>query len=167
MTGITIRSDIRPGDLGRLISLHGEAYEGEAGPYGVAFEAHVAGAIAEFMIGNGGRGEVFFAEDKTGALVGTAAMVERRRPGGVTEGQLRWVVLSPGARGSGLGGRLLDAALLHARRAGYDRVFLETSAGLDASMALYKKRGFEIVNERRETLWRGDDLVITMALEFG
>jgi len=62
-----------PGDLGWLISLHGEAYEGEAGPYGVAFEAHVAGTIAEFMIDNGGRGEVFFAEEETGALVGTAA----------------------------------------------------------------------------------------------
>lgn len=139
MTGIAIRSGIRPGDLGRLISLHGEAYEGEAGPYGVAFEAHVAGTIAEFMIGNGGRGEVFFAEDETGALVGTAAMVERRRPGGVTEGQLRWVVLSPRVCGTGLG----------------------------ASMALYKKRGFEIVSERRQNLRRGDNLVITMALEFG
>ena len=139
MTGIAIRSGIRPGDLGRLISLHGEAYEGEAGPYGVAFEAHVAGTIAEFMIDNGGRGEVFFAEEETGALAGTAAMVERRRPGGVTEGQLHWVVLSPRVRGT----------------------------GLDASMALYKKRGFEIVSERRQNLRRGDNLVITMALEFG
>jgi len=57
----------------------------------------------------------------------------------VTEGQLRWVVLSPRVRGT----------------------------GLDASMALYKKRGFEIVSERRQNLRRGDNLVITMALEFG
>lgn len=167
MSMFTIRSDLRPGDLGRLISLHGEAYEGENGSYGAPFEAHVAGTVAEFMAGNQGRGRLFFAEDAAGSLVGTSAMIERRRPGAPPEGQLRWVVLSPAARGRGVGGRLVDAALLHARQQGYPRVYLETTAGLDTSMALYRHRGFEIVGERRESLWRGDDLVITMALEFG
>lgn len=48
---ITIRHDLRPGDLGRIVSLHGEAYE-PLGGYGLRFEAYVARTVAEYVLDN-------------------------------------------------------------------------------------------------------------------
>lgn len=159
---IAIRSDLRPGDLGRLIALHGTAYEGEAGHFGLMFEAYVARTVAEFMIDNGGKGRVFLAE-RGGDLVGTAAMVAREE----ARGQLRWVLTDPSTRGSGLGRRLVEATIEYARAEGWREVFLETTVGLDASRALYDRLGFVETARTRQKLWSGeaDHIVMTLALK--
>jgi len=162
---ITIRSDLRPGDLGRIIALHGTAYEAERGHFGLPFEAHVARTVAEFVLDNGARGRVFLVERGTD-LVGCAAIVERRGPAGVS-GQLRWVLADPSVRGRGLGKKLVSMAIDHARAAGWREVFLETTDGLDASMSIYKALEFEIAAETTESLWRGDMTVIRMRLALG
>lgn len=156
---VVIRSDLRPGDLGRLIAFHGAAYEGENGQFGLMFEAYVARTVAEFMIDNGGRGRVFLAE-RGGDLVGTAAMVAREG----ARGQLRWVLTDPSMRGTGLGRRLVEAALDHARGEGWREVFLETTGGLDASRALYDRLGFVETARSRQKLWSGEADHIVMAL---
>ena len=163
MTDITIRTDLRPGDLGRLIALHGAAYEGENTPFGLVFEAYVARTVAEFVIDNGARGRVWLAE-REGALVATAAMVERRA-GNRIDGQLRWIVADPSVRGMGIGRRLIDAAMAFARGRGYSAVFLETTEGLDASMAIYEKLGFAVTARERQPLWLDENVVITMRLD--
>lgn len=161
---ILIRSDLRPGDLGRIVTLHGTAYIDERGHFGLPFEAHVARTIAEFILDNEGRGKIFLAE-RNGELVGCAAMVERRRNGGC-DGQLRWVLLDASARGTGLGKKLVALAIDHARENGWASVFLETTDGLDASMAIYEKLGFKIESRERQKLWTGEDDVIVMRLVF-
>lgn len=154
---ITIRTDLRPGDLGRIITLHGEGYEQEAGQFGLTFEAFVGRTIAEFVIDNGARGRVWLAE-RGRDLVGCAAMVDRGE-----KGQLRWIIVSPAARGLGLGARLIDAAMAYASERQFKEVFLETTPGLDASMGIYQKLGFEIVNEEMHPLWTEEPLpVLTM-----
>jgi len=105
-SALTIRSDLKPGDLGRVIALHGTAYEGETVHSGLKFEAYVAKTIAEFVIDNGARGKVFLAE-RGPDLVGCAAMVERRDDA-ASHGQLRWVLADPSARGLGLGRRFVE-----------------------------------------------------------
>jgi N-acetylglutamate synthase-like GNAT family acetyltransferase len=159
---ITIRSDLRPGDLGRLIALHGTAYIDERGHFGIPFEAHVARTVAEFVLDNEAQGKIFFAE-RGATLVGCAAMVERRSDT-ETRGQLRWVLLDAAARGAGVGKRLVDLAIAHARDQGWSTVFLETTDGLAASMAIYEKLGFKIVDRKLQKLWTGDDDVIVMEL---
>jgi hypothetical protein len=57
---ISIRSDLRPGDLGRVISLHGEVYD-PMGGYGLRFEAFVGRTIAEFILDNDGLGRIWSA----------------------------------------------------------------------------------------------------------
>ena len=159
---IIIRTELRPGDLGRIVTLHGTAYIDERGHFGLPFEAHVARTIAEFILDNEGRGKVFLAE-RGADLVGCCAMVERRSDDGVA-GQLRWVLLDASARGTGLGKKLVDMAIDHARDSGWSSVFLETTDGLDASMAIYRKLGFEIESRERQKLWTGEDDVIVMRL---
>ena len=162
---ITIRSDLRPGDLGRLIALHGTAYIDDVLHFGLPFEAHVAKTVAEFVLDNEARGRVFLAE-RGADLVGCAAIVERRVPGGV-HGQLRWVLADPSVRGLGLGKKLVSMAIDHARAAGWSEVYLETTDGLDASMGIYKALEFEIASRATETVWRGGMTVIRMRLELG
>ena len=99
MEEITIRTDLQPGDLGRIVSLHGVAYKDEDHGHfgGLVFEAFLARMVAEFILDKKGAGRVWLAE-KGKELIGCAAMMERG-----TGGQLRWVVLLPEARGAGLG----------------------------------------------------------------
>lgn len=160
MEDVSIRTQLRPGDLGRLISLHGTAYEGEKGHFGLVFEAYVAKTVAEFVIDNKAKGRVFLAERGV-ELVGCAAMVARE--GG--RGQLRWVLASPAARGLGLGKRLVGAAIDYAREQGWREVFLETTEGLDASMGIYKRLGFETVSREGLEPWGAPADVIVMTLK--
>lgn len=163
---IRIRDDLRPGDLGRIISLHGTAYAGERGHFGLPFEAYVAKTTAEFVLENGARGKVFLAE-RGSDLVACAAMIERTAPDRTSRGQLRWVVADPSVRGTGLGRRLVVLATDYARACRWREVFLETTSGLEASMALYRKLGFETVARDKETHWLGDVDTIRMSLRLG
>jgi GNAT superfamily N-acetyltransferase len=146
---ITIRHDLRVGDLGRIIALHGEAYAVLPG-FGLAFEAFVARTIAEYYFDAGGDGRTWLAE-RDGRLIGCSAMVLR----GDGLGQLRWVLVDSSARGLGLGKDLVSRALDYARDSRCSRVFLETTDGLPESQQLYEKLGFNEVSNTREVLWDG------------
>lgn len=159
---INVRTGLRPGDLGRIIALHGTAYAGSEAHFGVRFEAYVARTLAEFIIDNQGRGKVFLAE-RGSDLVACAAMVERRAEN-ATHGQLRWVLADPSVRGRGLGKHLVDLAIGYARDSGWDSVFLETTGGLDASMAIYEKLGFAVESRTTSELWTENDEHIVMRL---
>ncbi len=153
---VVIRTELAPGDLGRLIALHGTAYGDDPVHFGLKFEAHVARTVAEFVIDNDAKGRVWLAE-RNGETVGCAAMVDRG-----DQGQLRWVVLAPAERGKGLGEKLIRAAIDYAEERDYREVYLETTDGLDASMAIYKKLGFEIAKEETQSLWGRSQNVIIM-----
>ena len=157
---ISIRDDLRPGDLGRLITLHGECYDPLPG-FGLTFEAFVARTIAEYILDAGGSGRIWLAE-MNGDLVGCAAIVLR----GNEQAQLRWVLVAPSARGIGLGKDLVGRALDYSRAQGCSEVFLETTDGLPESEALYVSLGFEVESNRPEELWDGTRPLIMMRLKF-
>lgn len=159
-TDVAIRHELRPGDLGRLIALHGECYDALPG-YGLRFEAFVARTIAEYTLDAGANGRIWLAE-RDGALVGCAAIV--LRDGG--RGQLRWVLVHPAARGIGLGKSLVDRALEYCRSQNCNEVFLETTDGLPESEALYASLGFEVESSEPEELWDGVRPLIVMRLKF-
>src|SRR5690349_7641993 len=47
LTDITIRTELRPGDIGYVIYMHGHLYKTEYN-YGIEFETYVAAGLAEF-----------------------------------------------------------------------------------------------------------------------
>jgi GNAT superfamily N-acetyltransferase len=156
---ISIRDELRAGDLGSIVALHGKCYEALPG-FGLAFEAYVARTVAEYILDAGAKGRIWIAE-RDGRLVGCTAIVLRDE----NRGQLRWVLVDQSARGLGLGKRLVNNALQFCRNNGCKEVFLETTDGLPESQALYDALGFEIVSHESEILWDGVRPLIHMKLE--
>lgn len=141
-----------------IVDLHRLGYAIEGDRFGEPFCEFVAETVAEAQLDKPSRSRVWFAELDEKA-VGCSALVDRGEVG-----QLRWVVLLPEARGTGAGKKLVDLALDHARACGHREVFLETTDGLDSSMAIYEKLGFTTREAHVERLWHGDGLHITMTL---
>ena len=155
----TIRSDWREGDVDLIVDLHRRGYAHEPVRYGADFLEHVRHTVEEADIPAHPASRVWFAE-LDGETVGCAALVDRG-----DRGQLRWVVLTPETRGLGIGRRLLDAAMAHAAEQAWSSVYLETTDGLDASMAIYRKLGFQVDVSEDQPLWHGGGLFILMSLK--
>jgi ribosomal protein S18 acetylase RimI-like enzyme len=148
---IQVRSDIRPGDLGRVLSLHGVVYANEHG-FDLTFEGYVAETLARFAVPIDSARERLWLAEVGEQLIGCIAIVKHAEE----VAQLRWLVVDPGFRGQGLGGRLVQEAVAFARGAGYRSVFLETLEELPAAAALYRRAGFELVKEEKCRLWGQD-----------
>lgn len=84
------------------------------------------------------------AEDAAGGVVG---YVFCREIAG--ESELLNIAVAPGLRRSGLGARLLDAALGWAEARGARETFLEVRESNRAAITLYEKVGFRAVGRRR------------------
>ena len=157
----SLRTNLRPGDLGAVVRLHGILYSQEYG-FDETFEAYVAGPLAEFVRRRGERDRLWLAE-RAGGLVGCIAIVGAS----ATEAQLRWYLVDPSARGLGLGKRLLDEAVAFCRESGYDSVFLWTVSALTTAAQLYRAAGFKKVEEKPGRHWGVDVIEEKYVLDLG
>lgn len=140
--GFQVRVDLQPGDLGLVISQHAEIYFRECG-YDITFEAYVAESLAKFALSPMGRQRVWIAE-RDGQFAGCIGIVRSSE----REAQLRWFLVDPSARGSGLGAWLLREALGFARDCGYETVLLWTEQSLPVAGRMYRATGFRKVEEQ-------------------
>lgn len=129
--------DPRPGDMGWVIQQHGEIYAREYG-WNSEFEAMVAGIVAGMMKQHDPAWEKGWIAELDGERVGSVFVVRRSK----TVAQLRLLILTPQARGLGLGARLTDECLAFAREKGYRKMVLWTNSGLSAARDIYARRGF-------------------------
>lgn len=146
-SGITIRHEIKPGDIGYIIYLHGHLYDKEF-VYDSSFEAYVGKYLAEFASSIKDREKLWIIE-KNNEILGSMAIVEHTN----TEAQLRWLLLHPDIRGKGLGKQLMDDAIAFCRANGYSSIFLWTEDLLKPAAKLYKTKGFQLTEEKTHEIW--------------
>jgi GNAT superfamily N-acetyltransferase len=143
----------RPGDLGWVIERHGAIYHEEFG-WNEEFEALVAEIAAKFLHRHDPRRERCWIAERNGKRLGSVMLVKQSP----TVAKLRLLLLEPSARGQGLGRRLVEACIRHARRCGYRKIVLWTQANLTAARGIYAKTGFKLVRKARHRSF-GADLV--------
>ena len=134
---IDIRTELRPGDLGYVIYLHGKIY-GKEQAFGVAFEAYVALGLHEFYEQYDPVKVRVWSCEQEGKIIGFLLLMHRSDDAA----QLRYFILEPAYRGTGLGRRLMDLYMEHLRTAGYRTSYLWTTDEHLAAAALYKRHGF-------------------------
>lgn len=80
------------------------------------------------------------------------------------EAEIKRVFVREEYRGKNIGGLLLESLIAQAKKAGYQRLILETGAFLDASVKLYQRYGFERIEnygaykDMPESLCMGRDI---------
>ena len=143
----------RAGDLGWVVMQHGEIYAREYG-FTSEFESLVAGIAANYLRDFDPAREKGWIAELDGERVGSVFVVRRS----ATVAQLRLLILTPGARGHGLGARLTDECIAFARAKGYRKLVLWTQSNLHAARAIYQSRGFVLRKSERNRAY-GQDLV--------
>lgn len=134
----------RPGDLGWIVSAHGERYAKERG-WGPLFEAVVAEVAADFLRNFDARRERCWIAEAGGERLGSVLMVKKD----ARTAQLRLLLVAPHARGSGLGKRLVGQCIAFARRCGYRKLMLWTHEELAAARAIYAQAGFRLIRTEK------------------
>jgi peptidyl-dipeptidase Dcp len=145
LSDISIRSDLRPGDLGYVIYLHGALYSKEYG-YGVQFENYVARGLCDFLEKYDSKRNRVWVCEHNDRIIGFLLLMDRG-----DSAQLRYFLIEPAFRGVGLGSKLLNLYMEFLRECGYKASYLWTTHELFTAAALYKRLGFKLTEEKEST----------------
>lgn len=139
-----------PGDMGWVVHRHGVLRVRER-DFDETVEASVSRAVADFIEGHDPVKERCWIAEMDGEAVGCAFVVK------ASDGAagLRFLLVEPGARGLGLGGRLVEECVRFARRADYEKLALRTGTASEVARRIFEKHGFEPVEEKRHDFGKG------------
>jgi DNA-binding MarR family transcriptional regulator/ribosomal protein S18 acetylase RimI-like enzyme len=141
---VTLRP-AEPGELGWIVSRHGELYAQEYG-WDERMEGNVAGIVADYARAHDPAREAVWIAQAGGRRAGSIMCVARSE----TVAQLRLLLVEPSARGLGVASLLVDECLAFARGAGYEEIVLWTNSVLHGARRLYERAGFTLLHEERE-----------------
>lgn len=146
LSDLIIRTELKPGDLGYITYRHGALYSNEC-QYGIEFESYVAQGLHEFFSQyDPGKDRVWLAEYE-GRIAGSLILMHR--PGNAA--QLRYFLIEPEFRGIRLGRKLMDLFMDFYREKGYTSCYLWTTHEQEPAIALYKRYGFQLTEEKPST----------------
>lgn len=146
-TGYSIRTALKPGDIGYITYLHGILHARVFG-WDHRFESYVAVPLSEFAQASRPDERIWIVEARD-KVCGSIALVKRSRD----IAQLRWFLLDPALRGRGIGKQLMELLLEFARAQHYCSIELWTVTGLPVATGLYRRYGFELVEEKTSQPW--------------
>lgn len=136
---VTLRAH-RAGDMGLILHNHTVRFAEEYG-WNDEFEALVAEKLAEFIRNFNPARDRCWVADLAGQLVGSLFLVYNTDD----LGELRLLYVDQQSRGLGIGQSLLGEAIKFARRAGYNRLRMETESVFSHAAALFETMGLKIV----------------------
>ncbi|MES2113039.1 MAG: GNAT family N-acetyltransferase [Bacteroidota bacterium] len=143
---ITIRTELRPGDIGYITWMHGDIYSRENG-FGISFEAYVAKGLYEFYKDYDIELDRVWVAEHGSRIVGFLLLMHREN----NAAQLRYFLFDPDYRGIGLGKKLVGLFMDFLKAKGYRSCYLWTTDEQDAAAAIYKKLGFILTDEVEST----------------
>lgn len=143
---VSIRNEIRPGDLGYVIHRHGKIY-GDEYNYGISFETYVGAGMHSFYKNYDPQKDRVWICEHDDKIVGFILLMHREN----NAAQLRYFYLEEHYRGIGLGKKLMDLFMEFFRDAGYSSAYLWTTHELPAAAALYKRHGFKLTESKAST----------------
>jgi peptidyl-dipeptidase Dcp len=147
---ISIRTELRPGDLGCVTYMHGVIYCREYG-FGIQFEPYVARGLCEFYEQyDPSRSRVWICEHQD-RRIGSLFLLDRGTASHSSAAQLRYFLIEPEYRGIGLGSKLMGLYMDFLRACGYEASYLWTTHELAAAAALYRRAGFKLTEEKEST----------------
>ena len=108
----------------------------------------------------GAGGEILFAIDETGEVLGTCALAK------ISEHQFELckMAVDRAARGRGIGSALMRIVIEHVRAMGANELVLETSSKLTAAIKLYEKFGFARVPLNKNSVYSRSDTAMQLQL---
>ena len=143
INGITIRTNIQPGDLGYVIHRHGVLYSQEY-DYGISFETYVGAGMHEFYKNfdpDMDRAWICEHEEK---IIGFLLLMHREK----NTAQLRYFYLEPAYRNIGLGRKLMSLYMDFLHGHNYKHSYLWTTHELGTAASLYTSYGFRLTEEK-------------------
>jgi DNA-binding MarR family transcriptional regulator/ribosomal protein S18 acetylase RimI-like enzyme len=145
---ITIRTELRPGDIGYITYMHGELYKTEYN-YGITFETYVASGFEEFYKNyDPDKDRVWIAEHNN-RIVGFLLLINREND----TAQLRFFLLDPAYRGVGLGKKMVRLFMQFFKDAGYKHCYLLTTSEQIEAANIYVKLGFKLTKEKDSAIF--------------
>lgn len=145
---ITYRYDLKPGDIGYIIYLHGLIYGNES-IFSNEFEAYVIKTFYQFLEHCSMDKDRLWMAEYNNRIIGCIAIVHQTEE----EAQLRWFLLDPAFRGLGIGKKLLNDALNFCYDQQFKSVFLLTTSMQERALEMYKRAGFKLSKSTEVNQW--------------
>ena len=146
LNDITIRTFLRPGDIGYVTWMHGALY-GKEYNFSTSFEAYVAAGLYEFHKHYDPDMDRVWIAEHNARIVGFLLLMHREN----NAAQLRYFLLEPEYRGIGLGKKLTNLFMDFLKAKDYASCYLWTTDEQDTAAAIYRKLGFTLTDEVEST----------------